>query len=128
MGKSKEIKRNDGRKYNRRLAPKPISTTDKLIPPAKTTKAKKERIASYAVSAMKEEFGSEKEFFKYLAKEARKSYNAMKLFLEYAYGKPSDRIDSDPKGTSKKAPQITFNLNQSPQQLDSNTIDITPDE
>lgn len=39
--KSEETSKNDGRKYNKRLAPKPISTKDKMIKPARTTKAKK---------------------------------------------------------------------------------------
>ena len=29
MSKSNEIKKNDGRKYNKRLAPKPISSSNK---------------------------------------------------------------------------------------------------
>ena len=29
--KSEETSKNDGRKYNKRLAPKPISTTDKTV-------------------------------------------------------------------------------------------------
>ena len=125
MTKSKEIKKNDGRKYNKRLAPKPISTKDKLIP-AKTTKAKKDRIESYAISAMKEEFGSEKEFFKYLAQKARTSYSYMKLFMEYGYGKASDSIDSEKRTSGKTPPQITFNVTN--QQKDDDTIDITPED
>ena len=31
--KSQETSKNDGRKYNKRLAPKPISTTDKQVKP-----------------------------------------------------------------------------------------------
>ena len=128
MGKSKEIKKNDGRKFNRRLAPKPISTKDKIVP-ARTTKAKSERISSYAVYAMKEEFGSEKEFFKFLAKKSRENYTYMKMFMEYAYGKVSDRIDQDNKRTSKTAPVINFNMNNGVPRLEQDdTIDITPED
>lgn len=127
MAKSDEIKKTDGRKYNKRLAPKPISTKDKLLP-AKTTKAKKERIESYAVSAMKEEFGSEREFFKFLAKQAKTSFSAMKLFLEYAYGRPSDTIDKEKRTASRTAPTINFNMTAPPQLEKDNTIDITEEE
>jgi len=103
---SEEIKKNDGRKNNKRLAPKPISGRGSVLP-AKTNKAKKQRIASYAVSAMKAEFGSEKAFFTFLAERARKSYPHMKLFLEYAYGKPSDNI-SDTPTKKQNTPIIQF--------------------
>jgi hypothetical protein len=125
MAKSKEIKKNDGRAYNKRLVPKPISTVDKIIAP-KTTKAKRDRVESYAIAAMKEEFGSEREFFKFLAKKARESYTYMKLFMEYGYGKVADNIDSEKRTSGKAAPQITF-INNQPQPID-NTIDITHDE
>ena len=125
--KSKEIKKTDGRQYNKRLAPKPISTKDKIVP-AKTTKAKKERIASYAVSAMKDEFGSEREFFKYLANKARTNFSAMKLFLEYAYGRPSDSIDKGSRKSTKTAPTINFNMNSNPQLGIENTIDVTEEK
>ena len=127
MGKSKEIKKTDGRKYNKRLAPKPISTKNKIVP-ARTTKAKSERISSYGIAGMKDEFGSEKEFFKFLAKQARTNFNAMKLLMEYSYGKVSDRIDQDNKRNTKSAPVINFNVNQIPQLESDNTIDITDDQ
>ena len=63
MGKSEEIKKTDGRKYNKRLAPKPLSSKQKLIVPKRSTKARRDRVESYAISAMKSEFGSEKDFF-----------------------------------------------------------------
>ena len=85
--KSQEIKRTDGRKNNKRLEPKPISTIKKL-PPARQNKAKRERISSYATNAMKEVFGSEKEAFKHLAELGKKNFTHMKLLMEYAYGKP----------------------------------------
>jgi len=124
MSKSEEIKKTDGRKYNKRLAPKPLSSKQKLIVPKRTTKARRDRVESYAVSAMKAEFGSERDFFKHLAKESRKSFNAMKLFMEYAYGRPSDLASGGKKGSGKTAPQITFNVTNTPDQL-GNTIDIT---
>ena len=127
MGKSDNIKKNDGRKFNRRLAPKPISTKDKMLPAAKTTKAKSERVSGYGIKAMKEVFGGEGEYFTHLANLAKQgNFNAMKLLLEYTYGKASDSIDKDPKRSVKSAPQITFNVTQAPQRLDEGIIDITP--
>jgi hypothetical protein len=125
--KSEETSKNDGRKYNKRLAPKPISTKDKMIKPARTTKAKKDRIASYAVSAMKEVFGSEKDAFIHMAELAKKNFNQMKLLMEYAYGKPSDSINSDSKKKTKSAPTINFVMNNQQPQID-NTIDIETEE
>jgi len=127
MAKSKEIKKNDGRAWNKRLAPKPISTQDKIIAAPKYNKAKKDRIESYAINAMKEEFGSEKEFFKFLAKKAKESFSYMKLFMEYGYGKASDSIDTEKRTSGKAAPQITFNVTNQPKEID-NTIDVTPEE
>ena len=125
--KSTEIKKTDARQYNKRLAPKPISTKDKIIAAPKTNKAKKDRIESYAISAMKEEFGSEKEFFKFLAKKAKESFSYMKLFMEYGYGKASDSIDTDKRTSVKSAPQITFNVTNQ-QKENNNIIDITPED
>ena len=130
MAKSDNVKKNDGRKWNKRLAPKPISTKDKMIPAAKTTKAKSERIASYGIAAMKEVFGSEKAYFIHLAQLAKKgNLNAAKMLLEYTYGKSSDSIDSEKRTSNKKAPQITFNVTNTPTKLEEgNVIDITPED
>lgn len=124
--KSDETSKNDGRKYNRRLAPKPLSEKKSQILPKRQSKAKKARVQSYAVSAMKGEFGSEKEFFKFLAAQSRKSLGYMKLFMEYAYGKPSDKIDSGGGAATKLAPQITFNMPTGT--VPEKTIDISEDE
>jgi hypothetical protein len=129
MGKSDNVKKNDGRKFNRRLAPKPISAKDKLLPAAKTTKAKSERVAGYGIKAMKDVFGSEADYFKHLAELAKTgNFNAMKLLLEYTYGKASDSIDKDPKRSVKSAPQITFNVTQAPRLEQGEIIDITPED
>ncbi len=126
--KSQETSKNDGRKYNKRLAPKPISTTDKQVKPARSTKAKKDRISSFAVSAMKEVFGGEKEAFIHMAELAKANFNQMQLLMQYAYGKPSDKIGDEGGKKTKVAPTINFVMNgNSTPQID-NTIDITEDE
>ena len=123
---SKEIKPTDGRKNNKRLVAKPLSTKDKLLP-AQSNSAKKERISSYAVDAMKKVFGSEEEAFEHLAKLGKDNFNQMKLLMEYAYGKPSDSI-KDGKGTTKiTAPVINF-FNPESKKEDDNTIDIDANE
>jgi len=125
--KSQETSKNDGRKHNKRLAPKPISTTDKMVKPSRSTKAKKDRISSFAVSAMKEVFGGEKEAFVHMASLAKENFNQMQLLMQYAYGKPSDKIGDDGGKKTKVAPTINFVVNSSAPQID-NTIDITEDE
>ena len=125
--KSEETSKHDGRKYNKRLAPKPISTKDKMVKPARTTKAKKERIASYAVSAMKEVFGSEKDAFVHMAQLAKTNFNQMKLLMEYAYGKPSDSINADGGRKTKNTPTINFVMNNQTPQIED-TIDITEED
>jgi len=125
--KSQETSKNDGRKYNKRLAPKPISTKDKMVKPARTTKAKKDRVASYAISAMKQVFGSEKDAFIHMANLSKDNFNQMKLLLEYAYGKPSDSINSDGGKKTKNAPTINFVMNNQTPQIEQ-TIDISEEE
>lgn len=126
--KSNETSKHDGRKYNKRLAPKPISTKDRQVKPARTTKAKKDRISSFAINAMKEVFGGEKEAFVHMAELAKSNFNQMQLLMQYAYGKPSDKIGDNSTRKTKSAPTINFvmNGNQTPQ-ID-NTIDVTEDE
>lgn len=129
MAKSQETKKNDGRKWNKRLAPKPISTKDKMISAPKTNKSKRDRMESRTAIAIKKAYGSEQEFLNYLAEMSKKSYNYMKLLMEYRYGKVADGIDKEDRKVSKSAPQITFNVTQTPEKLEqSETIDITPEE
>lgn len=129
MAKSNEIKKNDGRKWNKRLAPKPISTKDKMIPAAKSNKSKRDRMESRTALAIKKAYGSEQEFLNYLAEMSKKSYNYMKLLMEYRYGKVADSIDKEKRTQSKSAPQITFNVTQTPQKLDQGEIiDVTPED
>ena len=123
---SKEIKPTDGRRNNKRLVAKPLSTKDKLLP-AQSNSAKKERISSYAVDAMKKVFGSEEEAFEHLAKLGKDNFNQMKLLMEYAYGKPSDSIKDGKNTTKITAPVINFFNPETPKE-DNNTIDIETDE
>lgn len=129
MSKSKEIKSTDGRKYAKRLAPKPISTKDKQVKAPRSTKAKKDRVASYAISAMKEVFGSEKDAFIHMAELAKKNFSQMQLLMQYAYGRPNDKVGGESAGRRNSQPVINFNLNSpsEPKQID-NTFDIIHEE
>jgi len=122
--KSQEVKKHDGRATNKRLPQKKVSTASML--PAQPNKAKRELISSYAVKAMKEEFGSEEQAFEHLCRLARKSFAHMKLLLEYAYGRPSDQI-SEGGGKNKTAPVIQFIKNEIKQADDIRIIDIEPE-
>jgi hypothetical protein len=124
--KSQEIKRTDGRKNNKRLEPKPISTIKKLVP-ARQNKAKRDRISSYATNAMKEVFGSEKEAFKHLAELGKKNFTHMKLLMEYAYGKPSDSINDNNNSKKVQVPVINF-FNNKESQIQDDVIDVTPED
>jgi len=127
--KSEETSKNDGRKWNKRLAPKPISTTNKLIKPKRTTKAKKDRIASYAVNAMKEVFGGEKETFIHMANLAKQNFSQMQLLMQYAYGKPSDTIGKSDSAKTRNAPTINFVMNGDVvPQIKENIIEIDEEE
>ena len=124
--RSQEIKRTDGRKNNKRLEPKPISTIKKLVP-ARQNKAKRDRISSYATNAMKEVFGSEKEAFKHLAELGKKNFTHMKLLMEYAYGKPSDSINDSNNSKKVQVPVINF-FNNKESKIQDDVIDITPED
>ena len=124
--RSQEIKRTDGRKNNKRLEPKPISTIKKLAP-ARQNKAKRDRISSYATNAMKEVFGSEKEAFKHLAELGKKNFTHMKLLMEYAYGKPSDSINDSNSSKKVQVPVINF-FNNKESKIQDDVIDITPED
>lgn len=123
------IKPNDGRKNNGKK--KGDKNTKKgslakttITSPAKLNKPKKERIAVYALNAMKKVFGSEEKAWESLAEQAQDSFAHMNLLWQYRYGKPNDGNDDGGKVNSK-APVINFF--QSPQQQKpEEPLDVTP--
>ena len=122
---SEEIRDTDGRKNNAKL---PSLMNDKLAL-GNSTKAERRRVQRQAKNALKEEYGSEEEFFKYLAQMSKTSYSYMKLFLEYAYGKPTDMAKGDSTPKDPKAPVINFTQNNLvPNEKRQKTIDIPSDE
>lgn len=57
------------------------------------SKAEELKVSVYAIDAIKEEYGSQEEFWGLIAKEARESKDHLKHLLEYAYGKPPKSMD-----------------------------------
>ena len=125
--KSEEIRKNDGRAYNKRLLPKPISMKDKMLPAAKSNKSKRDRLESRTALAIKKAYGSEQDFLNHLAEMSKKSFPHLKLLMEYRHGKVADSIGTEARKPNKTAPTINFNMGNAKPTLD-NTIDITPDE
>lgn len=119
---STAIKQTDGRRNNGRKPGTQVQRSQKKLTPASLNKAKKTRMKLYSINAIIDEFGSEQEFFNFLAKQSKKSFNHLKLMMEYGYGKPDDGHQHAPQ---KQAPIINF-YGSAPQ-ID-NTIDIDHDE
>ncbi len=121
---STAIKNTDGRKNNGRKPGTKVSRSQPKLTPAKLNKAKKERMKLYSINAIRDVFGSEEMFFTHLATESKKSYNHLKLLMEYGYGKPENAHDIAP---SKTTPIINFYGSPQIQQSDD-TIDVTHEE
>lgn len=66
------------------------------------SKAEELKVSAYAINAIKEEYGSQDEFWGLIAEKARDSRDHLKHLLEYAYGKPPKSIDVTSKGDSLK--------------------------
>lgn len=94
----------DGRSTNGRKPGTVVRKQPKMTP-AKMNKAKKNRLSVYSVNSIIHEFGSEEEFTNFLAKEARGSFNHLKLLMDYAYGKPEDQ---NRQVDRKQTPTIVF--------------------
>jgi hypothetical protein len=112
MQNSAYIKPNDGRKHNGKNKGDTNDKTQslaktKITSPAQLNKPKKERIAVYALNAMKKVFGSEEAAWESLAEQAQDSFAHMNLLWQYRYGKPNDGADDAGKVNSK-APIIHF--------------------
>ncbi len=56
-------------------------------------KESEEKIASFALAAMVEVFGSEEKAWQSLSEQAKDSFPHLKLLFEYRYGKPKERIE-----------------------------------
>ena len=72
------------------------------------SKDEEDKAQSNAIKAIVSKLGGEVEAFEILATHAKEgSFNHMKLLLEYAYGKPKERLEV----TDDRMPaEITFNV------------------
>lgn len=133
MGRAKQnsayIKPNDGRRNNGRKKGEKYGSKSKALikSSSQLTPAKKERISTYALNAMKEVFGSEEEAWKSLAEQAKDSFAHMNLLWQYRYGKPTDGNEGN---TKKKLDVPVINFYASEKQIKEidNTIDIDSEE
>lgn len=126
MGKSEEIKPTDGRRNNSRKKSIPLKKVPEINRSNKPALngAKKNRRKQYARKAVKEIFGSEVEFFKSIAKQAKKgSYNHQKLLSEMMYEE-----DQNYTSNTKQAPTIVFVNQDNVEKSEEKTIDITHEE
>lgn len=133
MGRAKQnsayIKPNDGRRNNGRKKGEKYGSKSKTLikSSSQLTPAKKERISTYALNAMKEVFGSEEEAWKSLAEQAKDSFAHMNLLWQYRYGKPTDGNEGN---TKKKLDVPVINFYASEKQIKEidNTIDVDSEE
>ena len=58
-------------------------------------KAEEEKVKKLALSGLVKAFGSEEAAFEFMGKTAKeeKSFNHLRLLLEYTYGKPKETLD-----------------------------------
>lgn len=133
MGRAKQnsayIKPNDGRRNNGRKKGEKYGSKAKTLikSSAQLTPAKKERISTYALNAMKEVFGSEEEAWKSLAEQAKDSFAHMNLLWQYRYGKPTDGNENNAK-KKLDVPVINFYASEKQIKEIDNTIDIDSEE
>jgi hypothetical protein len=124
----KNQKPTDGRKNNKRQQSKQetreIVQKAKSMTPAQLNKAKKDRVSTYALKAMKKVFGSEAEAWETLAEKAKEgSFAHLNLLWQYKYGKPIDKEVNNNVAKSN-APVINFFNNAPQQEQIDNTIDV----
>jgi hypothetical protein len=126
MGKDKTY---DGRRSNGRKPGTKITNTtkQKKLTRAGLTKVKKDRGKLMAINAIIDEFGSEADFLRMVAKEARKNHSDRKMLMEYAYDKPEQNHTGGLQKTDNR-PVIQFINNGPITKDDIKTIDIDYEE
>lgn len=131
MGSRKEykyIKKTDGRKNNGRE--KGSKNRSKLYAtPSGVNQAKKDRVKIYGINAIKKAYGSEQEFWEFIAEESKTSFNHLKFLGEQIYGLSKDRVGDRPAPTQINIKNLfsgTQQLEES--QQDEDIIDVTEEE
>jgi hypothetical protein len=87
----------DGRKYNRGTVGNKGG---------RPKKADEEKTSHAALKAVIKVFGSEEGAFEFLASDAKGSFPHLRLLMEYAYGKPTEKISQEV--TMPQLPQFTW--------------------
>ena len=87
----------DGRKYNHG------TVGNKGGRPKKTDE---EKTSQSALKAIVKTFGSEEGAFEFLAIQSKESFQHLRLLMEYAYGKPPEKINQ--KASLPQIPRFTW--------------------
>ncbi len=72
------------------------------------SKAEELKVSAYAQDAIKEEYGSQQDFWGLIAQKARESNAHLRHLLQYAYGKPQDSIDLTSDGDKLEGFEIVI--------------------
>lgn len=70
------------------------------------TKAEEDKVKTISIKALTSVFGSEEKAMMFIAKEAKTSFQHLKMIIEYAYGKPSEKVDVTSNGKTISAIQL----------------------
>ena len=85
--KSTDGRKNNGQKPGDAILRRSLATSSKM------NVAKRNRSKVLATDAIRQVYGSEQEFWKLIAENARESQFDRKMIVEYVYGKPKDYVD-----------------------------------
>lgn len=119
---SEAIKEKDGRRNNGRKPGEVHSMAIAKMTPAQVNKAKKERIRVHSLNALIQEFGSEEEFWLFVANKARSSMAHLDFISKYAFPKPDELSPGGIK--DKKGVTIQFiQNNTTPELIEEKTIE-----
>lgn len=75
----------DGRRHNGGHSTKGVA--------GRKSKAEELKVSAYATDAIIAEYGSIEAFWEFLASQSRESKDHLKMIIEYAFGKPQDKVD-----------------------------------
>lgn len=70
------------------------------------SKAKETRVSTKAIEAIEKEFGSQEEFWKFVAEKAKDSRDHFQALVQYAYGKPQEKVDHTTQGEQVNEIQV----------------------
>ena len=93
------MKEGDGRKNNKGGARKGAG---------RKSKAEELKVNKYVTDAIIDVYGSIENYYKFLAKEAKVSFQHFKLLQEYGFGKPTDKIEIDDISDNKPETILKF--------------------